>query len=287
MKALVIGADGQLGTDLCIALKDFNVIPLTHNDIEIADLNSVKKALNKYEPDVIINTAAYMRVDDCETNPDKAFLINALGARNVAVIAQELEAKLVYISTDYVLGGEAEPRTVPYTEFDTPTPANVYGRSKLAGENLVQHLCTKHFIIRTAGLFGFAGTSKEKNFVETILRLAQERDELRVINDQVFSPTYTKDLVKKIVQLIDTEYYWIFHITNKGICTWYELAKEISRLAGLKIPVTPITSDQYPQEAKRPRFSALDNYHLRLLGMDDMRTWQEAVRDYMIGKGHI
>ena len=287
MKALVIGADGQLGADLCIALKDFNVIPLTHNDIEIADLNSVKKALNKYELDVIINTAAYMRVDDCETNPDKAFLVNTLGVRNVAVIAQELEAKLVHISTDYVFGGEAELRTVPYTEFDTPTPANVYGRSKLAGENLVQHLCTKHFIIRTAGLFGLAGTSKEKNFVETMLRLAQERDELRVVNDQVVSPTYTEDLAKKIVQLIDTEYYWIFHITNKGSCSWYEFAKEVLRLAGLKVRVTPITSDQHHQKAKRPRFSALDNYHLRLLGMDDMRTWQEALRDYMMDKEHI
>jgi len=289
MKVLVTGANGQLGTDLCIALKDFKVISLAHNDIEITNLNSVKEALNKYEPDVIINTAAYVRVDESETNQDKAFLVNALGARNVAVIAQELEAKLVHISTDYVFGGEAELHTTPYTEFDTPAPPNVYGKSKLAGENLVQHLCTKHFIIRTSGLFGLAGSSGKGggNFVETMLRLAQEREELRVVNDQVLSPTYTKDLAKKIVQLIDTEYYGIFHITNKGACSWYEFTKEVLRLAGLKVRVTPITSDQYPQKAKRPRFSALDNYHLRLLGMDDMRTWQEALRDYMMGKEHI
>ena len=288
MKVLVTGANGQLGTDLCLALKDFNVIPLTHNDIEITNLNAVKEALNKYEPDVIINTAAYVRVDECETNQDKAFLVNALGARNVAVVCQEIGAKLVHISTDYVFGGEAELHTTPYTEFDTPVPINVYGKSKLAGENLVQHLCPKHFIIRSSGLFGVAGASgKGGNFVETMLRLAQEQDELRVVNDQVCSPTYTKDLAKKIVQLFDTEYYGIFHITNKGACSWHEFAKEILRLAGLKTPVTPITSDQYPQKAKRPSFSVLDNYHLRLLGMDDMRPWQEALRDYMIGKGHL
>lgn len=288
MKVVVTGANGQLGTDLCLALKDFNVIPLTHNDIEITNLNSVKEALNKYGPDVIINTAAYIKVDDCETNQDKAFLVNALGARNVAVIAQELDAKLIHISTDYVFGGEAKPRTTPYTEFDTPAPPNVYGKSKLAGENLVQHLCTKHFIIRSSGLFGPAGSrGKGGNFVETMLRLARERDELRVVNDQVCSPTYTKDLAKKIVQLIDTEYYGIFHITNKAACSWYEFTEEVLRLAGLKVLVTPITSDQYLQKAKRPRFSALDNYHLRLLGMDDMRPWQEALRDYMIGKEHI
>jgi len=288
MKVLVTGANGQLGTDLCIALKNSNVSPLTHNDIEITNLNSVKEAFNQYKPEVIINTAAYVRVDDSETNQDKAFLVNDLGARNVAVTAQELEAKLVHISTDYVFGGEAEPHATPYSEFDTPVPANVYGKSKLAGEDPVQHLCRKHFIIRTSGLFGLAGSSgKGGNFVETILRLAREQDELRVVNDQVCSPTYTKDLAKKIVQLIETEYYGIFHITNKGACSWYEFAKEILRLAGLKIPVTPVTSDQYPQKAKRPRFSVLDNYHLRLLGMDDMRPWQEALKDYMIVKEHI
>ena len=190
MKVLITGANGQLGTDLCLALKDFNVIPLTHNDIEISNTSSVKEALSEYEPDIIINTAAYVRVDDCETNQDKAFLVNALGARNVAVIAQELEAKLIHISTDYVFGGEAELRTTPYTEFDTLVPINVYGKSKLAGENLVQHLCPKHFIIRSSGLFGFAGSrGKGGNFVETMLSLAQERGELRVVNDQVYSPT--------------------------------------------------------------------------------------------------
>jgi dTDP-4-dehydrorhamnose reductase len=286
MKVLVTGANGQLGTDLCRVLQPFQVIPLSHAEIEITNMASVKDAFNKYQPDVVINTAAYVRVDDCETDPDRAFSVNALGARNVAVVAQEIGAKLIQISTDYVFGGEAEPRTTPYTEFDTPVPPNIYGNSKLAGENFVQHLCSKYFIIRTSGLFGVAGSSgKGGNFVETMLRLARERDELRVVNDQVFSPAYTKDLARKIAQLVTTEYYGIFHITNKGACSWYEFTREILKLVGLKTPVIPITSDEYPQKARRPRYSVLDNYHLRLLGMDDMRSWREALEDYMKEKG--
>jgi dTDP-4-dehydrorhamnose reductase len=288
VKVAVTGANGQLGTDLCQALHNFDVIPLTDADIEIADMASARKALLKHKPAIIINTAAYVRVDDCEDEKDKAFSVNALGARNVAVVAQELGAKLVHISTDYVFGGEAEPRTTPYTEFDTPVPLSTYGQSKLAGDNLVRHFCLRHFIVRTSGLFGVAGSmGKGGNFVETILKLARERDELKVVNDQVFSPTHTRDLARKIVQLMTTDYYGVFHITNRGACSWYEFAGEILKLAGLKNPVIPISSVQYPQKAKRPGFSVLDNYQLRLLGMDDMPTWQEALRDYMVAKGHI
>jgi len=298
MKILVTGASGQLGTDLCKVLQHFEVIPLTHNDIEISDMNSVKQAFIKYRPDTIINTAAYVRVDDCEEEQDKAFLVNALGARNVAVTAQEIKARLVHISTDYVFGGVGEIRVVshkvdgdkphPYTEFDMPIPLNIYGKSKLAGENFIHHLCSRYFIIRTSGLFGIAGSSgKGGNFVETVLKLAKERGELKVVTDQIFSPTYTKDLARKIAQLIETEYYGIFHITNRGSCSWHEFAGEILQQAGLKTPLIPITSDKYPQKARRPCFSVLDNYHLRLLDMDDMRTWQEALRDYMISKGCI
>lgn len=288
MKILVTGANGQLGTDLCKALHSFDVLPLTHADVEIAAANSVKEMFNKYKPDVVINTAAYVRVDDCESERDRAYSVNALGARNVAVEAQALGAKLVHISTDYVFGGENDPPAIPYTEFDIPVPLNIYGKSKLAGENLVRHLCSRHFIVRTSGLFGTAGSSgKGGNFVETMLRLAKQQEELRVVNDQLFSPTYTKDLAKKIAQLIATECYGTFHITNKGTCSWCQFAIGILSLAGINTPVIPVTSEEYSTPAKRPRFSVLDNYHLRLLGMDDMRPWQEALRDYMISKGHI
>ncbi len=288
MKVLVTGASGQLGTDLCRILTDSELVPLTHKDIEISDISSVKQAFNKHRPDIIVNTAAYVRVDDCEHEKDKAFQVNALGARNIAVVAQELGARLVHLSTDYVFGGEAETRTTPYTEFDAPVPLSIYGKSKLAGENVVRHFCLRHFIVRASALFGVAGSSgKGGNFVETMLRVARERDELRVVNDQVFSPTYTRDLARKITQLLDTEYYGIFHITNRGACSWYEFTAEILRLTGIETPVVPITSDEYPQEAERPRYSVLDNYHLRLLGMDDMRSWQEALKDYLVARGHI
>ena len=211
MKVVVIGATGQLGSDLCKTPVSFEVIPLTHRDIEITDIDSVKRVLTRHPVEVIINTAAFVRVDDCETDPDKAFLVNAIGARNVAVVAQEIGAKLVHISTDYVFGGEKETRTTPYTEFDTPVPPNVYGRSMFAGEDFVRHLCHKHFIVRISALFGTAGSSgKGGNFIETMIRLAKERPELTVVNDQVFSPTYTKDLARKIAWLITTEYYGTF-----------------------------------------------------------------------------
>ncbi len=282
MKVAVIGAGGQLGTDLCQVLKHFDVVPLFRGDIEITDMSSVHHAIDAVRPDVVINTAAYVRVDDCETAQDEAFAVNALGARNVAVATQELGARLVHISTDYVFGGEPGPRNTPYTEFDTPTPLSVYGRSKLAGEDFVRHLCHRHFIVRSSGLFGLAGSSgKGGNFVETMLRLAGERNELKVVSDQVFSPTYTRDLAGKLAELIETEYYGIFHVTGGGSCSWYEFTGEILRLAGSRTPVVPITSDQYPQKAKRPGYSVLDNCHLRLLGMEGLRPWQEALRDYM------
>ena len=187
-----------------------------------------------------------------------------------------------------LFGGEGGIRTAPYNEFDYAIPVNIYGQSKLAGEKLIKHLCSKYYIIRVSGLFGIAGSSgKGGNFVETMLKLARERDELMVVNDQIFSPTYTRDVARKVIQLINTEYYGIFHITNRGHCSWYEFTQEILKMASLKTPVIPITSDQYSQKARRPHFSVLDNYHLRLLGIDDMRPWQEALKDYMSKKGHL
>ena len=286
MKVLVIGANGQLGSDLLKALDGFEVIGLEHRDIEISDLDSVEKAASRYKPGVIINTAAYVKVDDSEPNPDRAFLVNAIGARNIAVVSQKLGAKLVYTSTDYVFGDQEKPH--PLREFDTPIPQNIYGESKLAGESFIQHLSFNYFIVRTSGLFGLSGASgKGGNFVESVLKLGREKNELKVVNDQVFSPTYTKDLAKKIAKLMLTDYYGVFHITNSGACSWYELAKEVLDLAGLKTPLVPVTSKEHPQKARRPRYSVLDNYHLRLLGMDDMRPWQEALKEYMREKGHI
>ena len=287
MKVVVIGANGQLGSDLCQELGTSNLVPLLHSDIEITDMDSIKAAFEKHQPDVVINTAAYHQPDQCEDNPDKAYLINSLGVRNLAVAAQEYGIRLAYISSDYVFGGD-ERRSVPYTEFDSPSPLNIVGKSKLIGEEFSQHLCTRHFIIRVSGLFGVRGSSvKGGNFIETILRIARERGEIRVVNDQIFSPTYTRDAARKIAQLVSTNYYGVFHITNRGQCSWYELAVEAIKLVALEVHCLPITSEQYPQKAKRPHFSVLDNYHLRLLGMDDMRSWQESLKAYLNEKGHL
>ena len=282
MSVVVIGAGGQLGSDLVRVMGARDLVALTHDDIEICDFDSVCCMLKESMPDVVINTAAFHRVDDCETEQDKAFQVNAMGARNLAVVCQQIGSKLVHIGTDYIFGGEAEPHLKPYTEFDVPVPPNVYGKSKLTGEEFIRHLCNKHFIVRASGLFGIAGASgKGGNFIETMLRLASERDKLKVVSDQIFSPTYTKDLAKKILELMDTDLYGIYHVTNVGSCSWYEFAKEILRLAGSQTPIEPITSAQYPQKAKRPNYSVLDHYHLRLLGTDDVRTWQEALSDYI------
>jgi len=288
MKVLIIGADGQLGTDLCRLLKNVDIIPCTQNDIEITDTNSIKIIFSKYRPEAVINTAAFVRVDDCEDEKDKAYTVNALGARNIAVACQEIGAKLLHISTDYIFGGEPGIRTEPYIEFDVPIPCSVYGKSKLAGEDLVRHLCSKHFIVRTSGLFGTAGSlGKGGNFVETMIKMSKQKTDLKVVNDQVFSPTYSKDLAEKIGQIIKTEYYGIFHVTNSSICSWFEFTQEILKQVGSKTMVIPITSAQYPQKAKRPSYSVLNNYHLHLLGMDDLRTWREALKDYLKEKGHV
>jgi len=286
MRIVLIGANGQLGSELCVALKKYDLIALTDKDIDITDIDSVFQICHKHKPEIIINTAAYVRVDDCEENVDLAFKVNALGARNVAVAAQQIDAAIVQLSTDYVFGADKN-RTRPYTEFDNPAPISIYGESKLAGEKYVQHLCSKHFIVRTSALFGRAGSmGKGGNFVETMIKLAQEKDELRVVNDQVFSPTYAVDLADAIMDLIDTRFYGVFHITNKGICSWYEFTQEIIKLTGFGTRVTPISTMEYPQKAERPRYSVLDNYQLKLLGMRDMRNWKLALKDYM-EKRHI
>jgi dTDP-4-dehydrorhamnose reductase len=288
MRVLVIGADGQLGTDLCKTLKDSELIPLTQSEIEITQPSSVRKVFFEYLPEVVINTAAFVRVDDCETEQDNAFRVNALGARNVAVQTRKIGAKLVQISTDYVFGGETYKPQAGYTEFDLPVPLNIYGKSKLAGEELVKTLCEKYMIVRTSGLFGVAGAlGKGGNFIETILKLSREKTELRVVDDQVFSPTYSLDLSKRISEIIETENYGIFHITNSGICSWYEFTQEILKQTGIKTPVIPLNSDQYPQKARRPNYSVLRNYQAQLLGMDPLRPWQEALGDYLKAKGHV
>jgi len=275
MRLLVLGAAGQLGSAICTILSDeFDVIPATRIQTDITSLPQLRVLVAEAKPDVIINSAAYTDVDGCELNPDKAFLVNALGARNVAIVAREAGAKLVHISTDYVFDG---CKGSPYLEFDQPNPINVYGASKLLGETLVREQTHRFFIIRTAWLYGKTG----KNFVKTMLSLAREQKEIRVVNDQWGTPTCVEDLARQIGKLIQTELYGTYHCTSQGSCTWYEFAQEIFRLAKVDIQIKPITSEEFPRPAKRPKNSVLENYMLKLQGLDIMPPWREALACFM------
>jgi len=288
-KVALIGSNGQLGTDIVkVFTKDkfFALIPLAHQDIEISDANSIKKVLNQINPHIIINTAAYNKVDEGEFDPQKAFLINGLPNKYLGQYCEEKNIVFTYISTDYVFGLDKK-REKPYKESDCPGPINAYGISKLAGEHFTSYTCSKYFIIRSSGLFGTAGSKgKGGNFVELMLSLAKEKDHVRVVNDQIVSPTYTLDLAKQIFKLIKTDAFGLYHATAQGQCSWYEFAKEIFALTKTKVKLEPVSSAEFPTPAKRAHFSALKNENLKKLGIDIMRNWQEGLQDYLKEKGY-
>jgi len=284
MRIAIIGSNGQLGTDLVRILRnDHEVIGLTHKEIEVSDYSSCL-ILKEYKPDVIINTAAFHKTDQCEDEPIKAFQVNALGARNIAMISREIGSITVYISTDYVFDGS---KNHPYNENDIPNPINTYGITKLAGE-LYTKQNPKHYVIRLASLFGVAGSSgKGGNFVETMIAKAKKNEQISVVNDMWMSPTYTKDaalLIKKILELKLP--YGIYHASNKGYCTWFQFAEEIFKLTGINAYLKPIQTNQLQAKARRPMFSALESIKLQEYGIK-VRDWKEALRDYLLEKGHI
>ncbi len=285
MKLVITGAQGQLASDLVKALSTWDLVPLSHTDLDICDFVYTRHVLTKVKPHVVINTAAFHRVDECEDEPSKAFWVNTYAVRKLAQVCAELNCTLVHISTDYVFGGE---KRTPYTEDDAPNPLNVYGVSKLAGEYFVRHISPKHFIIRTSGLYGVAGSSgKGGNFVETMIRLAKEGKPIRVVTDQLLTPTYTKDLAAKIKELLQTEAYGLYHITNSSECSWYEFASKIFELLGMKPDFGPTTSAEFGAKAKRPAYSVLAHERLKQLGLDDLRPWPEALEAYLREKGHL
>ena len=285
MKVAVLGARGQLGHDLIQALAAWDRIPLTHADIDICDFTCTRKVLADVKPDIVINTTAFHRVDECEEQPEQPFRVNTYAVRNLAQLCAELDCGLVHLSTDYVFGGE---KGTPYTEDDSPNPLNVYGVSKLAGEYFVRNLCPKHFVIRTSGLYGVAGSSgKGGNFVETMIRMAREGRPIRVVDDQVLTPTYTKDLAHALEQLVQTNAYGLYHITSSGQCSWYEFAARIFELLGLTPDFGPATTAAYGVKVRRPAYSALAHHKLKQRGFDDLRLWPEALEAYLKEKGHI
>ena len=293
MRILVTGSRGQLGNELrrCLdtmtaeigplpaAYEDAQVDYVDYDVLDIADGAAVDAWFSAHGPyDVVVNCAAVTNVDGCETDEQGAYRVNALGAENMARAAAACGGKIVHISTDYVFPGtNPEPRV----ESDEVHPISAYGRTKLAGEQLVQAACERSFIVRTAWLYGYVG----KNFVKTMLRLAREHGKISVVSDQLGNPTSANDLAYEILSLAVTDDYGVYHCTNNGTCSWFDLASAAVDAAGIPCEKEPLTSVEYkrrfPQSADRPAYSSLDNAHLRETVGDEMRPWQDALATYM------
>lgn len=274
-KILVTGCNGQLGRAIQKEYErdEATLICTDVGDLDIADYAQVMQFVREQKPDVIMNCAAYTAVDACETEWDLAYKINAIGPRNLAIAASDAGAKLMHISTDYVFEGNG---TRPYTEFDEVHPISAYGKTKLEGELFVKQFAKRFFIIRTAWLYGDGN-----NFVKTMLRLAESHDEVSVVRDQFGSPTSAAQLAKVMHFLEPTDNYGLFHGTCEGSCSWADFAAEIFRLSGKKTKVNYITTEEYGSATKRPAYSVLDNYMLRLTTEYQMADWQTAIHDYL------
>jgi len=284
MRALLIGSKGQLGSDLRRVWSG-ELISLPHDDIDVCNRDRVFAVLSRERPELVINCAAYHRVDELESNVLRAFEVNAVGAKNVADAAREADAAVMWISTDYVFDGE---KGTPYVETDLPRPLSVYGASKLAGEHLVRQSNPKHYVVRSSSLFGVAGASgKGGNFVETMIRKAREGEPLRVVDDQTSSPTLTLDLAEKLQELAGTSRYGLYHVTNSGQVSWFHFAARIFELCGLSPSMTSMSTDELAAPARRPRFSVMENAALKSIGIEQARSWQDALEAYLREKGHL
>jgi dTDP-4-dehydrorhamnose reductase len=284
MHTAVLGAAGQLGRDLCPRLPG-TVTPLDRAGADLTHPDRLRATLADLRPDVVVNCAAYNFVDKAESEPDAAFAVNAWGVRNLARLCRELDCTLVHFSTDYVFGLDAA-RTMPFQVTDAPGPVSVYGLSKLAGEYAVRAECPKHVVIRTCGLYGVWGSGgKGGNFVETMLRVAGQGKPLRVVNDQHCTPSYTADVAAATAALIATGRHGLYHVTNSGATTWYELAKAVFELSGVKADLTPIPTAGYPTPARRPGYSVLALDALAAAGVPAPRMWRDAVGAYLEERG--
>jgi dTDP-4-dehydrorhamnose reductase len=276
MRVLVTGADGQLGYDMVKRLNENSIecLGTSLNELDITNEAQTNKVITNYNPDVVIHCAAYTAVDKAENERELCYNVNVLGTKYVASACKDIDAKMVYISTDYVFDGKGNQ---PFEVTDQPNPINYYGKTKYKGELEVQKLLNKYFIIRISWVFGKNGN----NFVKTMLRLAKERNEISVVADQIGSPTYTYDLTRLIVDMIQTENYGIYHATNEGYCSWYEFACEIFRQAGLEVKVKPIKTEDYITKAKRPKNSRLSKRKLVQQGFSTLNEWERALCEFI------
>lgn len=274
-KILVTGCNGQLGRAINEEYKndEAELINTDVAELDITDVDKVIEFVVEKKPDVIINCAAHTNVNACESQWELAYKINAIGPRNLSIAATKVGAKMIHVSTDYVFDGTADK---PYNEFSPVAPLGAYGKTKLAGEEFVKQFADKFFIVRTAWLYGDG-----KNFVKTMLSLGKEKNEVSVVADQIGSPTSASELAKMIHVLEPTENYGIFHGTCEGECSWADFADKIFELAGMDVKVNHITTDEYPTPAKRPAYSVLDNYMLKLTTDFRFADWEDALKEYM------
>lgn len=288
---VVLGANGQLGTDLCAALArafpQAELIALTRRELDVTNTVDTQARICAERPDVVINATAYVRVDDCEEDLLGCFSVNTFAAAALARSACSIDARFVHFSTDYVFGGDSG-RSQPYGEEDRPSPINAYGTSKLAGEHLVLAIDPHALVIRTCGLYGAAGaSSKAGNFVETMLRKARNNESLAVVDDQRNTPSYTADVADKAAELVGVGAEGMFHVTNSGECSWYEFARAILDYTGLPADLRPTTSAQIVRRARRPTYSVMANQRLRTAGLAPLRSWPEALATYLTRRGHV
>ena len=274
MKILITGSNGMLGHDLINALKNHDLILTNSKTLDITDKNHTIDFICEAKPDIVINSAAYTDVDGCEENQDLAYAVNGEGVRNLALACREADCPLVHISTDYIFNGKNDK---PWVEDDEIGPISIYGKSKLKGEEAILEILDKYFIVRTAWLYGVNG----KNFPRTMLELAESHSEITVVYDEVGTPTYTPDLAGGISQLIETDYYGIYHLTNSGSCSWCEFAKYIFEVAGKDINVVPVTASEFARPAPRPSYSVLENKNWIEKGFKPLRSYKEAIKEYI------
>lgn len=282
MKVVIIGANGQLGSDLVevFTKRSSNVVfPLTRDDCNVEDFEKVNSVLRDINPDVILNTAAYHVVPDCEKNPLKAFSVNAVGAFNIARVADDIDAINVYYSTDYVFDGKKQK---PYVESDLPNPLNVYGVSKLSGEYFTLNYCRKPYVLRISGIYGkIPCRAKGGNFITKILSLSKERDLIKVVNDEYLTPTPTSEIAKHTKRLIETGEFGLYHFTSEGSCSWFEFTKVIFETLDVKVKLVPVGSEEFPSPVKRPKYSVLENERYNRLGLGKFKNWEESLIEFL------
>ena len=282
MKVAVIGANGQLGHDVARSFLavGHEVSALTHGDIELSDQRNIENALKKADVDVVVNTAAMHHVEKCEQAPQQAFLVNAVGVRNLATVTRDLGMALVHVSTDYVFDGK---KASPYVESDEALPLNVYGNSKLAGEHFVRTVNPRHFVVRTSALYGTSPCRAKGglNFVELMLKLAREKGQMRVVDSEKVSPTSTAELASQIVALSQCDMYGLYHATAEGNCSWYEFAREILSMAGVQAKLSIASPDEFPAKVPRPAYSVLENAGLKRIGLNQFQPWQYGLQLYL------